>query len=41
MERLREFTPVEIDAPALEGLNINPYVRVSIVHESGSLIALA
>ncbi len=40
MERLREFTPVEIDASALEGLNINPYVRVNIVHESGSLIVL-
>ncbi len=41
VERLREFTPVEIDASALEGLNISPYVRVNIVHESGSLIALA
>ena len=40
-ERLREYTPVEIDASALEGLNISPYVRVSIVNESGSLIALA
>ena len=41
MERLREFTPVEIDASALEGLNISPYVRVNMVHETGSLIALA
>ncbi len=40
-ERLREYTPVEIDASALEGLNISPYVRVNIVHESGSLYALA
>ncbi len=38
-ERLREYTPVEIDASALEGLS--PYVRVSMVDESGSLIALA
>ncbi len=40
VEHLREFTPVEIDASAPEGLNIIPYVRVNIVHESGSLIAL-
>ena len=37
--RLREYKPVEINAPALEGLS--PHVRVSMVDESGSLYALA
>jgi hypothetical protein len=32
---------VEIIAPALEGFKISPYVRVSMVNESGSPIALA
>jgi hypothetical protein len=40
VERIREYTPVEIIAPALEELKISQYVRVSMVDESGSLIAL-
>ncbi len=38
--RLREFTPVKMDASILEGFNICPYVKASIVHESGSFDAL-
>ena len=41
VERLREYTPVEMNANTLEGLNISPYVRASFVHESGSLNVLA
>ena len=37
----REFMPVEIIASDLEGLSISPYVGLSMVNESGSLIALA
>ena len=40
VERLREYTPVEMNANTPEGLNIGPYVRASFVHESGSLNAL-
>ena len=40
VERLREYTPVEMNANTLEGLNIGPYVRASFVHESGSLNVL-
>ncbi|WP_287961443.1 hypothetical protein [Acidiplasma sp.] len=37
----REFTPVETFTSVPEGINISPYVRISVVDESGSLIALA
>ena len=37
----REFMPVEIIASGFEGLNIIPYVKLSMVNEAGSLIALA
>ncbi|MFG1390245.1 RNA-guided endonuclease InsQ/TnpB family protein, partial [Acidiplasma aeolicum] len=37
----REFTPVETFTSVPEGINISPYVRISVVNESGSLIALA
>ncbi len=40
MER-RELTPVEIIASGFEGLNISPYVKLSMVNEAGSLYALA
>ncbi|WMT53658.1 RNA-guided endonuclease InsQ/TnpB family protein [Ferroplasma acidiphilum] len=40
MER-RELTPVEIIASGFEGLNISPYVKLSMVSEAGSLYALA
>ena len=41
VERIREYTPVEMNANTLEGFQISPYVRASFVHESGSLNALA
>ena len=37
----RELTPVEIIASGFEGLNISPYVKLSMVNEAGSLYALA
>jgi putative transposase len=40
VERIREYTPVEINANTFEGLNISPYVRASFVNESGSLNVL-
>ena len=40
-EDSREFTPVEIIASGFEGLNISPYVKLSMVNEAGSLYALA
>jgi putative transposase len=40
VERIREYTPVEMNTPTFEGLNIDPYVKASTVHETGSLNVL-
>jgi hypothetical protein len=40
VERIGEYTPVEIIALSLVEIKISPYVR-SMVDESGSLMALA
>ncbi len=39
-ERISEYKPVEMKTNTLEGLNISPYVRASILYETGSLNVL-
>ena len=40
VERIREYTPVEMNTDTFEGLNISLYVKASTVHETGSLNVL-